>query len=85
MDLQTTFYILGSIFFFISLVILTAFIVTAIFIYVEAKRKMRSFKKGIDYLKNAQDFAGKFPAIFAPVILFLLNLAIKKIKSRFSD
>jgi len=85
MDLQTTFYTLGSIFFFISLVIMTVFIVGLIFFYIETRKKINSFKKGMAYLKNAQDFAGKFPALFTPVILFFVNLLIKKIKARFSD
>ncbi len=85
MDLQTVFYILGSVFFFVSLVILTIFIVGMVFFYVQIRKKINSVKKGIDYLKSAQAFAGKFPAVFAPVILFLLNLVMRKIKSRFSD
>jgi len=85
MDLQTIFYTLGSLFFFVSLVLSTVFIVASIFFYCQAKKKMKEFQDKAAYLKSLQESVGKLPAFLVPVIVFLLNFLIRKIKKRFSD
>jgi len=83
MDLQTIFYILGSIFFFFSLVLLIVVGVSLIYFYIQFKKTAANIKQGINYAKNIKDISGKLPAFIVPVILFVLNFIFKKIKARF--
>ena len=83
MDLPTVFYLLGSVFFFLSLVIMVAVTVSLIYFFVQFKKTTNNIKESIEYAKSLKGITDKLPAFVLPLLVILAKFVFNKIKERF--
>ena len=83
MDLPTVFYLLGSVFFFLSLVIMVAVTVSLIYFFVQFKKTTNNIKESIEYAKSLKGITDKLPAFVLPLLVIFAKFVFNKIKERF--